>query len=168
MDVLAAFLRWTFVVVGCNRPNKPLVNTDEISKRLFRTKTAPLRRQFGRPNRRVCHAAPFASPRRLLQEVHRVLKPTTFGENVTHVVKLPMLISLRLSRTLRGRPTRVWEHDMIDVHNCRIDDIREISTDFKSVRILAEGFFEPVVDRGLWVPLQRVFGRFPAVRAGPV
>lgn len=120
----------------------------------------------------VLHHLP--DPAALMVEVARVLRPggravfigepSAWGQRLAELVKTPALTLVRLARLVGLRPPPVWDHESIDVHTFSLADIERLTAGhFADVRVVCEGFAEPMIDQGLLVLVQRALGRVPGV-----
>lgn len=114
-------------------------------------------------------------PASFMYEVRRVLKPngafviigepSTLGTILTETVKLPLVVINRIIRSFTSREIIRWEHDHIDVHTFNSAEIRHFTRDFSQVRLVSEGFLEPIVDQALLVAARALFGKIPGVHS---
>lgn len=112
-------------------------------------------------------------PASFMYEVRRVLKPngafviigepSTLGTILTETVKLPLVIINRIFRSFTSREIIQWEHDHIDVHTFNSAEIRHLTREFSQVRLVSEGFLEPIVDQALLVAARALFGRIAGI-----
>lgn len=112
-------------------------------------------------------------PEALLKEVHRVMKPgapmviigepSVIGEQLTYVLKLPVILAVKVYRMITGRTIQIWEHDMIDVHTFNLGEIRKMSSQFSNVSFRCEGFMEPLIDQGVLVIVRRALRIVPGI-----
>lgn len=120
----------------------------------------------------VLHHLP--DPLAFMPEVLRVLRPgapcifigdpSTWGSRISNALKLPLLLANRAFKAVTGKPLRTpWESDHIDVHTFSKCDIEPLTTGFEGVRIVPEGFLEPLLDIAFLTTVRERLGGVPGV-----
>lgn len=110
-------------------------------------------------------------PIKLFDEIARVLKPNAkcviigepsqYGARLIDLVKSPLVLLLKFKRFFLPSSKPVWEHDLIDVHSFSMEDIDRFSLKhFKDLKIVSQGFLEPIIDQSILVVFLLLFGQF--------
>jgi ubiquinone/menaquinone biosynthesis C-methylase UbiE len=120
----------------------------------------------------VLHHLP--DPVAFMPEVLRVLRPgapcifigdpSTWGSRISNVMKLPLLIANRTFKAVTGKPLRSpWESDHIDVHTFSKRDVGPLTAGFEGIRIVPEGFLEPLLDIAFLTTVRERLSGVPGV-----
>ncbi|PJE78631.1 Demethylrebeccamycin-D-glucose O-methyltransferase [invertebrate metagenome] len=105
-------------------------------------------------------------PVQFMKEIYRVLKPgcpfiivgepTHIGAMIINGAKTPLVFLNTLKRWITHRPEKSipWKHHHIDVHCFTKKDTHLLVESFSAVRIITEGFFEPIISQSFLVPIR--------------